>query len=124
LPKEKLMQVAIRIEELNDPPPRHTLVALVQDRPGVLARAVGLFRRRGMNIAELRVVPTARAGISRMMWTVESGDVNGVIRQLDKLIEVLAVYQVDDHNDITGAADAERRLDALLPAAAQADGVP
>jgi len=116
------MQAARRFDEFTAP--RHTLVALVQDRPGVLTRAVSLFRRRGMNIAELRVVPTARAGISRIMWVVESGDVDGVIRQLDKLIEVLDVYEVDEQHAIHGAADAERRLDALLPADAQADGVP
>ena len=104
--------------------PRHTLVALVQDRPGVLNRAVSLFRRRGMNIAELQVSPTARAGISRMTWVVESGDVDGVVRQLGKLIEVLDVYPTEPADAAQYAADAERRLDALLPAEAQADGVP
>ena len=103
--------------------PRHTLVALVQDRPGVLNRAVSLFRRRGMNIAELQVARTGRAGISRMTWVVESGDVDGVVRQLGKLIEVLDVYPAEGDVN-THAADAERRLDALLPADAQADGVP
>ena len=107
-----------------DDPARHTLVALVQDRPGVLNRAVSLFRRRGMNIAELQVAPTARDGISRMTWIVESGDVHGVVRQLNKLIEVLDVYEAQDGDATTWAADAERRLDTLLPAEAQADGVP
>jgi acetolactate synthase I/III small subunit len=105
-------------------PARHTLVALVQDRPGVLNRAVSLFRRRGMNIAELQVTPTGRAGISRMTWIVESGDVDGAMRQLGKLIEVLDVYESQHSDAFANAADAEERLDALLPAEAQADGVP
>jgi acetolactate synthase small subunit len=119
-----MSSAARRIEEPYRPS-RHTLVALVQDRPGVLNRAVSLFRRRGMNIAELQVARTGRAGISRMTWVVESGDVDGVLRQLGKLIEVLDVYPVaSTDTDAHAAADAERRLDALLPADAQADGVP
>ena len=34
---------------------QRTIAALVQDRPGVLARIAGLFRRRGFNIASLAV---------------------------------------------------------------------
>ncbi|HYD53730.1 MAG TPA: acetolactate synthase small subunit [Gemmatimonadaceae bacterium] len=110
--------------QFHDFTPRQTLVALVQDRPGVLNRAVSLFRRRGMNIAELRVAPTARMGISRMTWIVESGDVDGVLRQLDKLIEVLDVYRAEESHGPDGAVEAERRLASILPAEAQADGVP
>jgi len=34
---------------------KHTIVALLQDHPGVLTRAVSLFRRRGFNIESLAV---------------------------------------------------------------------
>ena len=36
-------------------PRSHTIVALLQDHPGVLHRAVSLLRRRGYNIASLAV---------------------------------------------------------------------
>ena len=52
---------------------RHTVAALVEDRPGVLTRVASLFRRRGFNIDSLAVGPTEEAGISRMTFVVEGG---------------------------------------------------
>ena len=37
----------------NDGLHRRTIIALVHDKPGVLARISGLFRRRGVNIESL-----------------------------------------------------------------------
>ena len=51
---------------------KHTIVALVQDRPGVLNRAVSLFRRRGFNIESLAVGHSETPGISRMTLVVEA----------------------------------------------------
>ena len=50
---------------------QRTIAALVQDRPGVLARIAGLFRRRGFNIASLAVGRSERPGLSRMTFVVE-----------------------------------------------------
>ena len=77
---------------------KRTVIALVQDQPGVLARVAGLFRRRGFNIASLAVGRSEREGMSRMTFEVE-GDpeiVSHVARQLDKLIEVVEVQDVTE----------------------------
>ena len=74
----------------------HTLVALVEDRPGVLTRIASMFRRRGFNIASLAVGRSERPGLSRMTFVV-SGDedtVYQVTKQLDKLIDVILVSNI------------------------------
>ena len=72
---------------------QHTIVALVQDRPGVLTRIASLFRRRGFNIASLAVGKSELPGLSRMTFVVKGDDytVNQVTKQLDKLIDVIRV---------------------------------
>ena len=51
----------------------HTIVALVEDRPGVLTRVASMFRRRGFNIASLAVGKSEQPGLSRMTFVV-NGD--------------------------------------------------
>lgn len=75
---------------------KHTIVALVQDRPGVLSRCVSLFRRRGFNIESLAVGHSEITGVSRMTLVVEAEDVEQVIKQFYRLIEVLKVTDVTD----------------------------
>jgi acetolactate synthase-1/3 small subunit len=75
---------------------KHTIVALVQDRPGVLNRAVSLFRRRGFNIESLVVGHSETPGVSRMTLLVEAEDVEQVVKQLYRLVEVLKVSDVSD----------------------------
>ncbi len=76
---------------------KHTLIALVEDKPGVLARVASLFRCRNFNIESLTVGHSELAGISRMTLVVESESKRQeeqVVKQFHKLIEVLKV--VDD----------------------------
>lgn len=77
---------------------KHTLVALMEDRPGVLTRVVSLFRRRNFNIESLAVGHTETTGISRMTLVVEgsAGDVEQVTKQLYKLINVRKVSDVSE----------------------------
>ena len=75
---------------------KHTIVALMQDRPGVLNRCVSLFRRRGFNIESLSVGHSETPGVSRMTLVVEAEDVEQVTKQLYRLIEVLKVSDVTD----------------------------
>ncbi len=72
---------------------KHTVVALVEDRPGVLNRVASLFRRRGFNIDSLAVGTTEEDGISRMTIVVDGGEtiVEQVEKQLYKLIDVVKV---------------------------------
>ena len=74
----------------------HTLVATVQDHPGVLTRVASLFRRRGFNIASLAVGHSEEPGYSRMTISVEGSldDVKQCEKQLYKLIEVDSVRNV------------------------------
>ena len=73
---------------------QHTITALVENTPGVLARVAGLFSRRGFNIESLAVSITEDPGVSRM--TIVVGGDNRVLdqiqKQLNKLIEVIKVY--------------------------------
>ncbi|WP_299033781.1 acetolactate synthase small subunit [uncultured Pseudokineococcus sp.] len=76
---------------------RHTLSVLVQDVPGVLARVAGLFSRRGFNIVSLAVGPTEQVGVSRMtvVVDVESLPLEQVVKQLNKLVNVLKIVELD-----------------------------
>ena len=76
----------------------HTIVALVEDKPGVLTRIASLFRRRGFNIASLAVGHSEQPGLSRMTFVV-NGDYPTVVqvtKQLDKLIDVIRVADISD----------------------------
>jgi acetolactate synthase I/III small subunit len=77
---------------------RRTLVALMEDRPGVLSRVANLFRRRNYNIESLSVGHTETPGISRMTVVVCGDDavVEQVTKQLYKLINVTKVSDVSD----------------------------
>lgn len=79
---------------------KHTIVALMQDQPGVLTRAVSMFRRRGYNIASLTVGHTEIPNISRMTVVVESEDVDQVVKQLYRLIEVVDVTDVTNESTV------------------------
>lgn len=79
---------------------QRTIAALVQDRPGVLARIAGLFRRRGFNIASLAVGRSERPGLSRMTFVAEGPEevVRQVAAQLDRLIDVVEVHDITEQN--------------------------
>ena len=79
---------------------QHTIIALVQDRPGVLTRVAGLFRRRGFNIASLAVGASEQKGLSRLTFVV-TGDqytVEQATRHLEKLIDVVKVSNISEED--------------------------
>src|SRR5207249_3773088 len=75
---------------------KHTLVALVEDKPGVLNRVASLFRRRAFNIESLTVGHTEQPHISRMTIVVDAANtaVHIVEANLTKLINVIDVQDV------------------------------
>jgi acetolactate synthase-1/3 small subunit len=75
---------------------KHTLVALMEDKPGVLSRVSSLFRRRNYNIQSLAVGHSETPNISRMTIVVDGDNrvVEQVVKQLDKLINVTEVVNV------------------------------
>jgi len=71
----------------------HILSVLVENKAGVLARVAALFSRRGFNIYSLAVAPTDDERFSRItiVVDVESTPLEQIIRQLDKLINVVEI---------------------------------
>ena len=72
---------------------RKTLIALMEDQPGVLARVATLIRRRNYNVISLTVAPTEAPAISRMTAVLECDESQEeqVGKQLRKLINVTKV---------------------------------
>jgi acetolactate synthase-1/3 small subunit len=81
---------------------KHTLVALMEDKPGVLNRVSGLFRRRNYNIDSLSVGHSEEPGISRMTVVVNGDEsiVEQVVRQLEKLVNVTNVTNVSQEQTV------------------------
>jgi acetolactate synthase-1/3 small subunit len=77
---------------------KHTLIALMEDKPGVLSRVSNLFRRRNYNIRSLSVGHSETQDISRMTVVVDGDNrvVEQVVKQLGKLINVTDVLDVTD----------------------------
>lgn len=75
---------------------RHTLVAIVLDKPGVLNRVASLMRARNFNIDSLAVSRTDQPDTSRMTITLHGDDVavEQAAKQLYRLIDVLKVQDV------------------------------
>ena len=94
---------------------KHTLVALVEDKPGVLNRVSSLLRRRSFNIDSIAVGHTEQPNLSRMTIVVAGDDskVEQARKQLDKIIEVVKIV------DITSSESVSREL-ALVKVKASA----
>jgi acetolactate synthase-1/3 small subunit len=109
----------------NNPPiERHTIAAVVDNEPGVLARVIGLFSGRGYNIESLTVAEVdAEAGISRIT-VVTSGTpmvIEQIKAQLDRLVPVHSVHDLTENGPhverelalIKVAGTGEKRIESL-----------
>jgi acetolactate synthase I/III small subunit len=85
---------------------RHTLVAKVEDQPGVLNRVASLFRRRAFNIESLTVGGSETPEFSRMTIVVDTAKAPAhlVAHNLRKLVPVVEV------TDVTHVPTVERDL--------------
>lgn len=78
---------------------KHTLVAWMRDKPGVLNRVSGMLRRRNFNIDSLQVGHSETAGISRMTFVVDGDErmVDQVIKQMRKIVDVTRVEDISEN---------------------------
>jgi len=100
----------------------HTLVVLVENKAGVLARVSGLFARRGFNIYSLAVAPTEDARFSRItiVVDVQSAPLEQITKQLFKLVNVVKISELDPRDSVerelmlaTVRASAEHRTQVI-----------
>jgi acetolactate synthase-1/3 small subunit len=84
----------------------HTLVVLVENKPGVLARVASLFARRGFNIHSLAVAPTDNDRFSRITIVADTAStpLEQITKQLYKLVNVVKI------NELSPADSVEREL--------------
>lgn len=82
---------------------KHTLSALVENKPGVLNRVVSLFRRRGFNIDSLTVGRTQTPEVSRMTIVMDGSDfdASNVKMNLYKLVNVIQVDELENSEAVT-----------------------
>lgn len=87
---------------MTDTDETHILVVLVEDRPGVMQRVSGLFRKRNFNIDSITVGHSEKEGISRITLMVAGDEriIEQVIKQLNKLVEVIKVTKLDRENSV------------------------
>jgi len=98
----------------------HTIVALVEDRPGVLYRIVARWQEKGFNIRSLAVGASERPGLSRMTFVVDaSTDAEAMVDELGKLEHVTHIEDISDREFVSrelalvrieGGKDVRKRL--------------
>ena len=105
---------------------KHTIYALVENKPGVLARISGLFSARGFNIDSLAVGETNDPTMSRMTIIVDAKEdriLDQIKKQLHKLIDVINVEDLTKKDfferelvlvKVKNSGTTRRKLAALL----------
>ncbi len=82
---------------------KQTLVALVENKPGVLNRVASLMRRRNFNVDSLTVGRTENPHISRMTIVVdaEKASAKRIAANLFKLVNVIDVKLVSEEPHVS-----------------------
>jgi acetolactate synthase-1/3 small subunit len=81
----------------------HIISIIVEHKPGVLYNVSNLFRCRGFNIDNISVGSAEEVGLARMTIMVRGDDrtIEQVIKQLNKLIDVIKVTRLNPENIVT-----------------------
>jgi len=101
----------------------HIISIIVEHKPGVLYNVSNLFRCRGFNIDNISVGSAEYVGLARMTIMVRGDDrtIEQVIKQLNKLIDVIKVTQLNPKHIVTrelaiikvNALNTKSRLDII-----------
>lgn len=77
---------------------KHTISALVEHSPGVLARIVGILTGRGFNIDSIAVGQAEESNLTRLTMTIHGNDevVEQITKQLNKIVDVLKVSDLTE----------------------------
>jgi acetolactate synthase I/III small subunit len=97
---------------------RHTLIALVEDRPAAINRLLGLLRGRGLLVHSIAVGDSETPGVKRTTVLVDTDNVDQTMKQLNRLIEVLEVTDVT-HSQFVVRETALVKIDAPEPRRAE-----
>ncbi len=75
---------------------RKVISAIVENKPGVLARVAGMFSGRSFNIDSLSVAPTMNSDLSQMTMVTHGNEAvfEQIIKQLRKLINISKVQDL------------------------------
>ncbi len=81
----------------------YIISSLVKHKPGVLYQVSNMFRRRGFNIETITVGESEQAGLARMTITINGDErtVEQVVKQLNKLLDVVKVSILDPESTVT-----------------------
>ena len=85
---------------------RHTIIALVEDKPGVLNRMASVFRRRGFNIESVNVLEIIGSDqpdsprLTRVAIVVAGPPIilEQLRQQLEKIVDVVKVSDITTKN--------------------------
>ncbi|MDR1084727.1 MAG: acetolactate synthase small subunit [Deltaproteobacteria bacterium] len=83
---------------------KNLITILCHNRPGVLSHVAGLVTRRGYNVESIAAGPTEDHSITRITLVVagDTATVEQVVKQFQKLIDVISVEILDYEDALTG----------------------
>lgn len=81
----------------------YIISAIVEHKPGVLYSISNMFRRRGFNIDTITVGAAEKKNSARMTIKIKGDErkVEQVVKQLNKLIDVIKVSTLNPRNTVT-----------------------